>query len=188
MRFSAYLSIGLAAVVLLALPAVAAAQPKPILKPPDAPAKTTTHTTTVTPKAPPVTPTHTSTGSRSTGSTSTGSTSTGSTSTGSTTGSTGTQTPGTGTNTTTPPLTETPVVILGGRDHANDFVAAVHATVTPPPSPTPLTLVAVGDRLPTSSTSTPAWKLALLALLAAAEAFLVVRLVRNRPGVLSPAS
>ena len=38
-----------------------------------------------------------------------------------------------------------------------------------------------------AGTSTPAWKIALLALLAAAEAFLVVRLVRNRPGDLSPA-
>ena len=35
--------------------------------------------------------------------------------------------------------------------------------------------------------STPAWKIALLALLAAGEAFLVVRLVRHRPGDLSPA-
>jgi len=45
-------------------------------------------------------------------------------------------------------------------------------------------------------TSTPAWKIGLLALLAATEAFLVVRLVRDRPadhtgdhtGDLSPAA
>jgi hypothetical protein len=43
-----------------------------------------------------------------------------------------------------------------------------------------------------AGTSTPAWKIGLLALLAATEAFLVVRLVRDRPGDrtadLSPAS
>jgi len=189
MRFSAYLYIVLAAVVLLALPAVAAAGPKPILKPPD----TTPAKKPIAPAKAPVTPvTHTPTSSSSTGSTSTGSTSTGSTSTGST--STGTSSPGStstgtgATGTTTPPATFTPVTILGGRDHVNDVVTAVHATAVPPPSPTPLAVVATGDKLPSSSTPTPAWKLALLALLAAAEAFLVVRLVRNRPGVLSPAS
>ena len=36
--------------------------------------------------------------------------------------------------------------------------------------------------MPSQGSSTPAWKLALLALLAAGEAFLVVRLVRHRPG------
>jgi hypothetical protein len=56
------------------------------------------------------------------------------------------------------------------------------------PDPTPLALVAAGDRIRSHSPPTPAWKLALLALLAAAEAFLVVRLVRHRPGTLSPAS
>ena len=40
--------------------------------------------------------------------------------------------------------------------------------------------------MPSQGSSTPAWKLALLALLAAGEAFLVVRLVRHRPG--GPAS
>jgi hypothetical protein len=49
--------------------------------------------------------------------------------------------------------------------------------------------VSAGDRIRrVPSAPTPAWKLALLALLAAAEAFLVVRLVRHRPGQLSPAS
>ena len=186
MRFSAYLYILLAAVVLLALPAVAAAGPKPILKPPD----TTPAKKPIAPAKAPVTPvTHTPTGSTSTGSTSTGSTPTGSTPTGST--STGTSSAGstsTGTGATPPPATVTPVTILGGRDHVNDVVPAVHATAVPPPSPTPLAFVATGDKLPSSSTPTPAWKLALLALLAAAEAFLVVRLVRNRPGVLSPVS
>jgi hypothetical protein len=179
MRFCANLSTVLAAVVLLALPAVAAAGPKPILKPPaTTPAKTPTH---VTPAKAPVSHTQTNTSS--------GSTSSSASTSGSTTGSTGTRTPVTGTNTTTPPATVTPKVILGGRDHANDFVAAVPATVTPQPSPTPLAFVAIGDRLPSTSTPTPAWKLALLALLAAAEAFLVVRLVRSRPGgTLTPAS
>jgi hypothetical protein len=72
----------------------------------------------------------------------------------------------------------------GGRDQSGIAVPA-----PPPPEPTPLALVAASDLATSSGTSTPAWKIALLALLAAAEAFLVVRLVRNRPrGDLSPAS
>ena len=63
----------------------------------------------------------------------------------------------------------------GGRDQSGIAVPA-----PPPPEPTPLGLVAAGDKVTTPGTSTPAWKIALLALLAAAQAFLVVRLVRNR--------
>ena len=86
-------------------------------------------------------------------------------------------------------MTKTPetvivVTAVGGRDQSGIAVPA-----PPPPEPTPLGLVAAGDRVTSSGTSTPAWKIALLALLAAAEAFLVVRLVRSRPGGdLSPAS
>ncbi|MDP9258014.1 MAG: hypothetical protein M3Q31_15885 [Actinomycetota bacterium] len=75
------------------------------------------------------------------------------------------------------------VTAQGGRDQSGSAVPA-----PPPPEPTPLGLVAAGDRVASPGTSTPAWKIALLALLAAAEAFLVVRIVRNRPGDLSPAS
>jgi hypothetical protein len=64
----------------------------------------------------------------------------------------------------------------GSRDQS-----AVVAPAIPPPDPTPLALVAAGESIPSQGTPTPAWKLALLALLAAAEAFLVVRLVRHRP-------
>ena len=75
------------------------------------------------------------------------------------------------------------MVSEGGRDQSGIAVPA-----PPPPEPTPLGLVAASDRVTSPATSTPAWKIALLALLAAGEAFLVVRLVRNRPGgELSPA-
>ena len=69
----------------------------------------------------------------------------------------------------------------GGRDQSGIAVPA-----PPPPAPTPLALVAAGQRVNAPGTSAPAWKIALLALLAAAEAFLVVRLLRSRPGDLSP--
>jgi hypothetical protein len=73
----------------------------------------------------------------------------------------------------------------GGRDQSGLALPVVAA----PPEPTPLGLVAAGDRVSSPGTSTPAWKIALLALLAAAEAFLIVRLVLNRPrGDLSPAA
>ena len=69
-----------------------------------------------------------------------------------------------------------------GRDQSGAEIT-IPADVTPTvaaPDPTPLALVSVGDRIRSHSTATPAWMLALLAVLAAAEAFLVVRLVRNR--------
>jgi hypothetical protein len=65
-------------------------------------------------------------------------------------------------------------------------VAPTAPPALPTPDPTPLAVVAVGERQSAQSDATPAWKLALLALLAAAEAFLVVRLVRDRPGMLHP--
>jgi hypothetical protein len=82
------------------------------------------------------------------------------------------------------PAGETVIAVTaeGGRDQSGIALPA-----PPPPQPTPLGLVAPGDRVTAPGTSTPAWKVALLALLAAAEAFLVVRLVRNRPGDLAPA-
>ena len=54
----------------------------------------------------------------------------------------------------------------------------------PPPDPTPLDARAASETVPSQDSSTPAWKIALLALLAAGEAFLIVRLVRHRPGEL----
>lgn len=77
------------------------------------------------------------------------------------------------------------VTIEGDRDQS-----AAEISLPPPPDPTPLALVAASETLPSQGGgSTPAWKLALLALLAAAEAFLVVRLVRRRrPVSLSPAA
>jgi hypothetical protein len=78
----------------------------------------------------------------------------------------------------------------GARDQSGVVlpvdVAPTAPPVVPVPDPTPLALVAVGERDSAPSDATPAWKLALLALLAAAEAFLVVRLVRHRPGMLHP--
>jgi hypothetical protein len=74
------------------------------------------------------------------------------------------------------------VTAEGGRDQSGIAVPA-----PPPPEPTPLGLVATGDRVTSPGTSTPAWKIALLALLAATEAFLVVHLVRSRSGELAPA-
>ena len=69
----------------------------------------------------------------------------------------------------------------GGRDQSGTAVPA-----PPPPAPTPLALVTAGQRVNAPGTNAPAWKIALLALLAAGEAFLVVRLLRSRPGDLSP--
>ena len=75
----------------------------------------------------------------------------------------------------------------GGRDQSGIAVPA-----PPPPQPTPLGTVTAAQHVTSAGTSTPAWKIGLLALLAATEAFLVVRLVRDRPGDrtadLSPAS
>jgi hypothetical protein len=198
MRFRARPTILLAGLLLLALPALAAAQPQPIPKPKDV--------TPIAPKAapPPATPqpspppsppsASTASGGSTSGSTGTGTTATstsGSTGTGttatSTTGATGTGTTGTtGATGTGATGAETVIVATaeGGRDQSG-----LALPVATPPEPTPLGLVAAGDRVSSPGTSTPAWKIALLALLAAAEAFLIVRLVLNRPrGDLSPAA
>ena len=167
MRLRARPLVLLATVLLLALPAVAAAEIKPIPKPdpvvtpatpppaPPPPAAVNRPDTTppvsppASPPPPPVTPPVD----------------------------------------TTPPESETPVepvivvsALEGGRDQSG-----VAVPVAPPPDPTPLALVAATETVPSQGSSTPAWKIALLALLAAGEAFLIVRLVRHRPGGLSPA-
>ena len=86
-------------------------------------------------------------------------------------------------------MTATVVVVAaeGGRDQSGIAVPA-----PPAPQPTPLGTVTAAQHVTSSGTSTPAWKIGLLALLAATEAFLVVRLVRDRRGDrtadLSPAS
>ena len=82
------------------------------------------------------------------------------------------------------PTVETIVVadVAGGRDQTG-----VAAPVIPPPDPTPLALVAATETVPSQESATPTWKIALLALLTAGEAFLIVRLVRHRGGGLSPA-
>jgi hypothetical protein len=178
MRFRARLSVLLAGLLLLTLPALAAAEPKPIAKPsniaPIQPTKSTVQPSSP-PSAPPAPP------SPPPASTTPQAGTTGQTS-GSGTGSIGTNTTASGTSA---PAKEPVVVVTaqGGRDQSGIAVPA-----PPPPEPTPLGLVAAGDRVTSPDTSTPAWKIALLALLAAAEAFLVVRLVRNRSGDLSPAS
>jgi len=64
----------------------------------------------------------------------------------------------------------------GGRDQSGIAVPAA-----PPPQPTPLGTVTAAQHVTSPGSSTPAWKIGLLALLAATEAFLVVRLVRDRP-------
>jgi hypothetical protein len=74
------------------------------------------------------------------------------------------------------------IAAQGGRDQSGIAVPA-----PPPPSPTPLALVTAGQRVSSPGTDAPAWKIAVLALLAASEAFLVVRLLRSRSGDLSPA-
>jgi hypothetical protein len=158
-------------IALLALPAVATAGPKPIFKPKDTPAKTSTPTKSVTTK-------------KSSTSTNTDQTpikkpdTSGSTNSGT---KSETTTTGTDAGTTTPKVV---VVDVVGRDQSSAEIT-LPSTGTPTavaPDPTPLGIVAVGDRVRSHSPTTPAWKLALLALLAAAEAFLVVRLVRHRPG------
>jgi hypothetical protein len=73
------------------------------------------------------------------------------------------------------------IAARGGRDQSGIAVPA-----PPPPEPTPLALVTAGQRVSAPGTNAPAWKIAVLALLAAGEAFLVVRLLRSRPGDLSP--
>lgn len=209
MRFPARTSVLLAGLLLLALPALAAAQPQPIAKPknvtPIAPTKAVTPPATP-PATPPPSPsaapttsagaTSGSTGSGTTGATSTGTTgTTGTSTTGttgagtggtSTTGTTGTATGTTDTGTSGTTGAETVIVATaqGGRDQSGLSVPA-----PAPPQPTPLRLVAAGDRVASPGSSTPTWKIALLAMLAAAEAFLIVRLARNRPrGDLSPAA
>ena len=101
----------------------------------------------------------------------------------------------TGTGTVTKPPVSTPppppalvVVDTVFRDQAGAQTSAPAIPAVASPDPTPLAVVTATDRVASHGTSTPAWKLALLALLAAAEAFLVVRLVRHRPGALSPIS
>ena len=91
-------------------------------------------------------------------------------------------------------MVEKPVVVfaaIGGRDQSNaiapELLPPTHKPPPPAPAPTPLAQVATTERSSSHSEATPAWKLALLALLAAAEAFLVVRLVRHRPAMLAPA-
>jgi hypothetical protein len=194
MRFRALPSILLAGLLLLALPALAAAQPQPIAKPkevapiaPKAAPPPASPPATPPPSPPPASTSSGGTTSGSTGSGTTATSTTGTTGTGTTgtttTGTTGT-TGATGTGTTGG---ETVIVATaeGGRDQSGLALPVVAA----PPEPTPLGLVAAGDRVSSPGTSTPAWKIALLALLAAAEAFLIVRLVLNRPrGDLSPAA
>jgi len=153
----------LAILMLLALPAIAAADIQPIPKPPSPPA--TPPSPPATPPSPPATPPSPPATPPSPPATP----------------PTGTDT---GTGTTTPPPPETIIVqpSEGGRDQS-----AAAAALPPPPDPTPLAVVAVGDVVPSGGSSTPLWKIALLALLAAGEAFLIVRLVRDRPAPLSPA-
>jgi hypothetical protein len=180
-----------AVLLLLALPVVAAAEIKPIPKPETTkaqPAKSPEPVSSTPPASPPPSTTSTASTTATASTTSTTSTATGSTGTTSQAGSTtpattGSATPDT-TGATTPVTTEKIVVVAseGGRDQSGVVVPAI-----PPPDPTPLALVAASEPVPSQDSATPAWKLALLALLAAAEAFLVVRLVRHRPVTLSPA-
>jgi hypothetical protein len=162
MRLRARPIVLLATVLLLALPAVAGADIKPIPKPPSPPVAPATPPapppppatpvnkpeTPVTPPAPPATPP---------------------------------APPATPPSPPAAPPTPPTIVVeevAGGHDQSNAEVAGA----PPPPEPTPLALVAASEPMPSQGSGTPAWKLALLALLAAGEAFLVVRLVRHRPG------
>jgi hypothetical protein len=172
MRLHARSSVLLAALLLVGLPALAAAEPQPIAKPdriapiqPAKPARSTTPPASPAPAPPPP----------------------------ASTAPPASPPPPPQASPPPPPSTVTshraapPAVVVinteGGRDQSGIAVPA-----PPPPEPTPLGLVAAGERVSSPATSTPAWKLALLALLAAGEAFLVVRLVRNRQGgELSPA-
>jgi hypothetical protein len=170
----------LAILVLLALPAVAGADIQPIPKPPPPPATppsppatppsppATPPTPPATPPTPPATPPATPPTPPATPPTPPA------------TPPTPPATPPTGTGTNTP---ETIIVLVaeGGRDQSG-VVAVV-----PPPDPTPLAVVAVGDVIPSEGSSTPIWKIAVLALLAAGEAFLIVRLVRHRAAPVAPA-
>ena len=189
MRFRAPWAV-VTALLALTLPAVAAAEPKPIKKPDHiAPIKPVQTQTSTPPASPPPSP-PASSNSSSNSNSSTASTPPASTSSSSTTsqGTGTTATTGTGTSGTTP---NTPTVVVvavqGGRDQSGISLPA-----PPPPQPTPLGTVSAGQHVTSPGTSTPAWKIGLLALLAATEAFLVVRLVRDRPGDrtadLSPAS
>lgn len=184
------------ALLALTLPAVAAAEPKPIKKPaniaPIKPANTQTSTPPASPPpSPPASPPASSNSSSSNSSSSTAPPPPASSSTSSTTPqSSGTATTtGTGTAGTKTAVTATVVVVAaeGGRDQSGIAVPA-----PPPPQPTPLGTVTAAQHVTSPGTSTPAWKIGLLALLAATEAFLVVRLVRDRRGDrtadLSPAS
>src|SRR5580765_4098201 len=127
MRSPARPSVLLAALLLLTLPALAAAEPKPIAKPSDiAPIQKAPVQPSSPPPAPPPPPAST---------TPPAGTTTGQTS-GSGTGSTGTST--TGTNA---PVKQPVIVVTaqGGRDQSGIAVPA-----PPPPEPTPLGLVAAG--------------------------------------------
>lgn len=165
----------LALLALLALPAIANADIKPIPKPPETVVTPPTPPTPpptppATPPAPPATPpTPPPTPPSPVTPPETPPTPP------ATPGETGTETP-----------VETPEVVIveaeGGRDQSGIVVDA-----SPPPDPTPLTVVPASEAVPSGGSDTPAWKLALLALLAAGEAFLIVSLVRHRPASLSPA-
>jgi hypothetical protein len=166
MRLRARPIVLLAAVLLLALPAVAGADIKPIPKPdnpvtpatppapppPPATPVSKPDNTAVTPPSPPATPPAPP--------------------------ATPPAPPATPPSPPTIPETIVVAVIPGGHDQSNAAVPGA----PPPPDPTPIALVAASEPMPSHGSSTPAWKLALLALLAAGEAFLVVRLVRHRPG------
>lgn len=64
------------------------------------------------------------------------------------------------------------VLSSGGRDSSALLPAAV--------TPTPLGFAGAEDSLPASVYAWPAWKIVLLALLAVAEAFVLLRLTRDR--------
>jgi hypothetical protein len=170
MRLPAQASVLLAGLLLLTLPALASAEPKPVPRPKtitpikktSTPPANSTPVQSTPPPAPPSPPSPPADTSKS-------------------------STRGTGSTTINKAPVDEPVIVvtaLGGRDQSGIAVPA-----PPPPEPTPLSLVAAGERVTSPGTSTPPWKIALLALLAAAEAFLVVSIIRNRPsGDLSPAS
>jgi hypothetical protein len=69
----------------------------------------------------------------------------------------------------------------GGRERAWRVLSAGGRETPAPPdiAPTPLAFVGAGDVLAATSVPWPAWKIVLLALLAAAEALVLVRLVRD---------
>jgi hypothetical protein len=163
MRLRARPIVLLATVLLLALPVAAGADIKPIPKPPSPPSAPVTPPA---PPPPPATPVDRPT-------------------TPVTPPSPPATPPSPPATPPSPPATPPsppvdPIVVeavQGGHDQSG-----VAVPVAPPPDPTPLALVAAGETVPSQGSSTPAWKLALLALLVAGEAFLIVRLVRHRPG------